>query len=199
MKDKASKKSPTKDEVSTENKEKNIEGVNTDNQDDDYVELSEENMELSVEERLVLIEQKAEANWDKYLRAVAELENVRKRALRDIENARKYALENFSRELLSVSDSLELAADSEDLDIESLRSGNKATLQLMISTMEQFGFEVIDPHGEPFDAECHEAISMQPSDQVEPGSVLTVFQKGYMLNKRLLRPARVIVASDPEK
>ena len=100
MKDKASKKSPTKDEVSTENKEKNIEGVNTDNQDDDYVELSEENMELSVEERLVLIEQKAEANWDKYLRAVAELENVRKRASRDIENARKYALENFSRELL---------------------------------------------------------------------------------------------------
>ena len=199
MKDKASKKSPTKDEVLTENKEKNIEGENNDNQDGDHVELSEENMELCVEERLILIEQKAEANWDKYLRAVAELENVRKRASRDIENARKYALENFSRELLSVSDSLELAADSEDLDIESLRSGNKATLQLMISTMEQFGFEVIDPHGEPFDAEYHEAISMQPSDQVEPGSVLTVFQKGYMLNKRLLRPARVIVASDPEK
>ena len=199
MKDKAGKESPTKDEILTENKEKNIEGENNDNQDGDHVELSEENMELSVEERLVLIEQKAEANWDKYLRAVAELENVRKRASRDIENARKYALENFSRELLSVSDSLELAADSEDLDIKSLRSGNKATLQLMISTMEQFGFEVIDPHGEPFDAEYHEAISMQPSDQVEPGSVLTVFQKGYMLNKRLLRPARVIVASDPEK
>ena len=199
MKDKAGKESPTKDEVLTENKEKNMEGENNDNQDGDHVELSEENMELSVEERLILIEQKAEANWDKYLRAVAELENVRKRASRDIENARKYALENFSRELLSVSDSLELAADSEDLDIKSLRSGNKATLQLMISTMEQFGFEVIDPHGEPFDAEYHEAISMQPSDQVEPGSVLTVFQKGYMLNKRLLRPARVIVASDPEK
>ena len=74
----------------------------------------------------------------------------------------------------------------------------KATLNLMLSTMEQFGFEVIDPHGEPFDAEYHEAMSMLPSEEVEPGSVLTVFQKGYMLNGRLLRPARVIVAADPK-
>lgn len=199
MKDKADTKSSLKDDTSTENKELNIETADIDEEDSKNNDQPEEIIELSPEEKLVLIEQKAEANWDKYLRAVAELENVRKRASRDIENARKFALENFSRELLAVSDSLELALDTEDLDIESLRSGNKATLQLMLSTMEQFGFEVIDPHGEPFDAEYHEAVSMQPSDQAEPGSVLTVFQKGYTLNKRLLRPARVVVASDPGK
>jgi len=199
MKDKADTKSSLKDDTSTENKELNIETADIDEEDSKNNDQPEEIIELSPEEKLVLIEQKAEANWDKYLRAVAELENVRKRASRDIENARKFALENFSRELLAVSDSLELALDTEDLDIESLRSGNKATLQLMLSTMEQFGFEVIDPHGEPFDAEYHEAVSMQPSDQAEPGSVLTVFQKGYTLNKRLLRPARVVVASDSGK
>ena len=199
MKDKADTKSSLKDDASTENKELNIETADIDEEDSKNNDQPEEIIELSPEEKLVLIEQKAEANWDKYLRAVAELENVRKRASRDIENARKFALENFSRELLAVSDSLELALDTEDLDIESLRSGNKATLQLMLSTMEQFGFEVIDPHGEPFDAEYHEAVSMQPSDQAEPGSVLTVFQKGYTLNKRLLRPARVVVASDSGK
>jgi len=199
MKDKADTKSSLKDDTSTENKELNIETADIDEEDSKNNDQPEEIIELSPEEKLVLIEQKAEANWDKYLRAVAELENVRKRASRDIENARKFALENFSRELLAVSDSLELALDTEDLDIESLRSGNKATLQLMLSTMEQFGFEVIDPHGEPFDAEYHEAVSMQPSDQADPGSVLTVFQKGYTLNKRLLRPARVVVASDSGK
>lgn len=197
MKDKAKKKSSSKSGDSIEDNKEILEAIDTDHQENDDG-LTEENLELSLEDKLESAEKKAEDNWDKYLRSVAEIENVRKRASRDVENARKFALENFSRELLSVSDSLELAVNSEDLDADSLRSGNEATLQLMISTMGQFGFEVIDPHGEPFDAEYHEAISMQPSDQVEPGSVITVFQKGYTLNKRLLRPARVIVASDPK-
>ena len=197
MKDKAKKKSSSKSGDSIEDNKEILEDIDTDHQENDD-RLTEENIELSLEDKLESAEKKAEDNWDKYLRSVAEIENVRKRASRDVENARKFALENFSRELLSVSDSLELAVNSEDLDADSLRSGNEATLQLMISTMGQFGFEVIDPHGEPFDAEYHEAISMQPSDQVEPGSVITVFQKGYTLNKRLLRPARVIVASDPK-
>jgi len=164
----------------------------------DQDENDAQSAELSLDEQLELMQEKADVNWDKYLRAVAELENVRKRASRDVENARKYALEGFAREFLVVNDSLELAANSEESNLESLQSGLKATLSLMLTTMEQFGFEVIDPHGEPFDAEYHEAMSMQPSDDVEPGSVLTVFQKGYMLNNRLLRPARVIVAADPE-
>ena len=198
MKGKANKKSPAKSDDSIEDNKEISEGISSDHQENDGDELIDEKLELSLEDKLELTEKKAEDNWDKYLRAVAELENVRKRVLRDVENARKFALESFSRELLSVSDSLELAVNSENLDADSLRSGNEATLQLMLSTMGQFGFEVIDPHGEPFDAEYHEAISMQPSDQVEPGSVITVFQKGYTLNKRLLRPARVIVASDPK-
>jgi molecular chaperone GrpE len=197
MKDKAKKKSSSKSGDSIEDNKEILEDIDTDQQENDDG-LIEESLELSLEDKLESAEKKAEDNWDKYLRSVAEIENVRKRASRDVENARKFALENFSRELLSVSDSLELAVNSEDLDADSLRSGNEATLQLMISTMGQFGFEVIDPHGEPFDAEYHEAISMQPSDQVEPGSVITVFQKGYTLNKRLLRPARVVVASDPK-
>jgi molecular chaperone GrpE len=198
MKGKANKKSPAKSDDSIEDNKEISEGISSDHQENDGDDLIDEKLELSLEDKLELTEKKAEDNWDKYLRAVAELENVRKRALRDVENARKFALESFSRELLSVSDSLELAVNSENLDADSLRSGNEATLQLMLSTMGQFGFEVIDPHGEPFDAEYHEAISMQPSDQVEPGSVITVFQKGYTLNKRLLRPARVVVAANSE-
>lgn len=141
---------------------------------------------------------KADANWDSYLRTAAELENVRKRALRDVENARKFALERFSSELLAVCDSLEmgLAAD-ENVKLSQLMTGSEATLQLLVSTMERFGVTEIDPLGEPFDPELHEAMTMQPSADVEPGSVLSVFQKGYTLNGRLLRPARVVVAQEP--
>lgn len=139
---------------------------------------------------------KADENWDRYLRTAAELDNVRKRAVRDVENARKFALENFSRDLLDVRDSLEMglaAADSADAD--ALREGSEATLKLLQSVMERFGVEQIDPTGEPFDPELHEAMTMQPSADAEPDSVLSVIQKGYSLNGRLLRPARVIVAA----
>jgi len=85
-------------------------------------------------------------------------------------------------------------AASENASVESLLEGSEATLKLLGSTMERFGIQVVDPEGEPFDPEVHEAISMLPSDDVEPGSVVTVVQKGYLLNGRLLRPAMVIVA-----
>jgi molecular chaperone GrpE len=140
----------------------------------------------------------ADENWDKYLRAVAELDNVRKRSQRDVDNARKFALERFCGELLAVRDSLELGLSAADqADVNALREGSEATLKLLESTMVQFGIVEIDPHGEPFDPELHEAMTMQPSTDMEPGSVLTVFQKGYMLNGRLLRPARVVVAAEP--
>jgi len=138
----------------------------------------------------------AEENWDRYLRTAAELENVRKRASRDVENAHRFALERFSRELLAVRDSLEMGIAAEGASVESLLEGSEATLKILGTTMQQFGIEVVDPAGEPFDPEFHEAISMQPSDDVEPGSVVTVVQKGYSLNGRLLRPAMVIVAAD---
>ena len=144
------------------------------------------------------LQAKVDENWDLYLRAAAEIENVRKRATRDVERARKYALENFSRELLDVKDSLEMGiAAAENADAESLLEGSQATLKVLAGTLERFGIEEVDPEGEPFDPELHEAMTMQPSSDVEPGSVLTVIQKGYTLNGRLLRPARVIVAAEP--
>ncbi len=142
----------------------------------------------------------ADENFDKYLRAAAELENVRKRTARDVENAHKFALERFCTELLAVKDSLEMGlAAADEADSHSLLEGKKATLKLLTATMERFGVVELNPEGEPFDPQEHEAMTMQPSADVEPGSVLTVFQKGYALNGRLLRPARVVVASDPPK
>ncbi len=138
---------------------------------------------------------KADENWERYVRAVAETENVRKRAARDVENARKFALERFGKELLAVTDGLEMAlAASENASVESLLEGSQATLKLLATTMERFGISTLDPEGEPFDPELHEAVSVQASDTAEPGSVLAVMQKGYVLNGRLLRPAMVIVA-----
>ena len=140
---------------------------------------------------------KAEENWERYLRTAAELENVRKRAARDVENAHKFALERFGKELLTVRDTLEMGlAAAEGASVESLIEGKNATLKLLTQTLERFGIVEVDPAGEPFDPELHEAISMQPSEDVEPGSVVTVVQKGYTLNGRLLRPAMVIVAAD---
>ena len=140
---------------------------------------------------------KAAENWDRYLRTAAELENVRKRAARDVENAHRYALERFGKELLAVKDSLEMGlAAAEKSSVEGLLEGSEATLKILTGTMLRFGIEEIDPAGEPFDPEFHEAISMQPSEDVEPGSVVKVVQKGYSLNGRLLRPAMVVVAAD---
>ena len=140
---------------------------------------------------------KAGENWERYLRAAAEVENVRKRATRDVENAHKFALERFGKELLSVRDSLEMGlAAADGASVESLLEGSTATLKLLEKTMQHFGIEVVNPEGEPFDPELHEAISMQPSEDVEPGSVAIVVQKGYSLNGRLLRPAMVVVAEE---
>ena len=151
----------------------------------------------SPEQALEAVQARADENWERYVRAAAELDNVRKRAARDVENAHKFALERFGKELLAVRDTLEMGlAAAEGASIESLIEGKEATLKLLTTVLQQFGIEEVDPAGEPFDPELHEAISMQPSDSAEPGSVLTVVQKGYTLNGRLLRPAMVIVASE---
>lgn len=147
------------------------------------------------ESSLAEAQAKADENWERYVRAVAETDNVRKRAARDVENAHKFAIERFGKELLAVTDGLEMAlAASDNASIESLLEGSRATLKLLGTTMERFGISAVDPEGEPFDPELHEAISVQPSDSVEPGTVVNVIQKGYVLNGRLLRPAMVIVA-----
>lgn len=150
-------------------------------------------------DELQALQAKADENWDKYLRTAAEMENVRKRAARDVEKAHKFALERFATELLAVCDSLEMAQGTDaDASVESMKEGSEATLKLLRSVLSRFDVEELDPHGEPFDPAVHEAMTMQPSADAEPGTVLTVFQKGYALNGRLLRPARVVVASEPQ-
>ncbi len=156
-----------------------------------------ENDPDAVADPLGELQAKADENWDRYLRAAAELENVRKRATRDVENAHKFALESFGRDLLAVKDSLEMGIQAaEQADVETLLAGKEATLKLLVATLERFGIEELDPEGEPFDPEFHEAMTMQPSDELEPGSVLSVIQKGYSLNGRLLRPAMVVVVAE---
>jgi molecular chaperone GrpE len=152
--------------------------------------------EASPEPDAAALQALADENWDRYLRAAAELENVRKRSVRDMENARKFALERFATELLAVRDSLEMGLQAaEAAGVADLIEGSRATLKQLVSTMERFGVVEVDPQGEAFDPTLHEAMTMQPSAEVEPNTVLTVFQKGYTLNGRLLRPARVVVAA----
>lgn len=137
----------------------------------------------------------AQENWNKYLRAVAELDNFRKRAARDVEQARKFGVERLAAELLAVVDSLEMGLEAGgSASAESLLEGKKATLRLLKATLEKFGIGEIDPAGDAFDPQLHEALSIQPAPEAPPGSVVTVVQKGYQLNGRLLRPARVVVA-----
>jgi molecular chaperone GrpE len=144
---------------------------------------------------------KADEHWKLYLGAHAEMENLRKRTERDVQNAHKFALERFFSELLPVRDSLEmgLAAASDVVDIAKLREGVDLTLKQLTAAMEKFGAYEINPDGARFDPNQHEAMAMVPTDQAEPNTVIQVVQKGYVLNERLIRPAKVIVAQAPPK
>lgn len=140
-------------------------------------------------------EESARTQRDLYMRAVAELDNVRKRAQRDIESAHRYALEGFAAELLPVRDGLELAVrQGANADAKTLLAGQEATLKLLDRAFDKYSIKTLDPAGEKFDPAQHEAILMQPSDTADAGTVLQVVQPGYELKGRLLRPARVIVA-----
>ena len=137
-------------------------------------------------------------NWNRYLRSVAELENVRKRAARDVEAARRAGVEKLASELLAIADTLEMGLESgATASAESLLAGKQATLRLLHAAFEKFSIEAVDPTGYRFDPQLHEAMSMQSSSTAEPNSVLAVLQKGYRIGDRLLRPARVIVAGEP--
>ena len=135
---------------------------------------------------------------DEKLRVFAELDNIRKRAQRDVEQAHRYALEKFAGELLPVKDSLDLGVENAGkADGAALAEGQAATQRLLAKAMEKAGITELNPVGEPFDANLHEAMAAQPSETAEPNSVLAVIQRGYTLNGRLLRAARVIVARSP--
>jgi molecular chaperone GrpE len=144
---------------------------------------------------LATAEESARSQRDQYLRAMAELDNVRKRAQRDIEGAHRYALEGFASELLAVRDGLEQAVrQGAQADAATVLAGQEATLKLLDRAFEKFSIKTLEPVGKKFDPAQHEAVLMQQSDSAEPDSVLQVVQTGYELKGRLLRPARVIVA-----
>ena len=151
----------------------------------------------SPEDALAEARRAAQENLDRALRAQAEIENVRRRAERDLAHAHKFALERFVSELLPVKDSLELglaASAEKGATTAGIAEGIELTLRMFEQAMEKFGIEPVDPAGDPFNPEFHQAMTMQESDTAASGTVLTVVQKGYRLNERLVRPAMVIVA-----
>ena len=148
------------------------------------------------------LQKQADENWDKVLRLQAEIDNLRKRTIKDIENTNKSSIERVFREILPFLDSFELGVlvdTSTKEGVETFIEGQNATFKLLQSVLERFSIETINPENMKYDAELHEVISMQDTDQVEHGYIVQVVQKGYRLNQRLLRPARVIVASEKEK
>lgn len=154
-----------------------------------------------LEAELAAARAEAEEQRNSHLRALADLDNLRKRTQRELENARKYGLERLASELLPVRDSLEagiVAADDPTTGGNALLEGAQATLKLLDAALAQFSIDVIDPHGEPFDPQYHEAMSIVEAPEAEPNSVVTVVQKGFRIHERLLRPARVLVSKPPE-
>ena len=147
----------------------------------------------SLEEMIRQAELKAEEHHDAWLRAKAETENVRRRAQEDIAKASKFAVERFAGELLAVKDSLEAALAADTPSVESMKSGTELTLKQLVAAFEKSGLKEINPLGEKFDPNFHQAISMVDSDQ-EANTVVTVLQKGYLIAERVLRPALVMVA-----
>ena len=200
-----------KEEVSEE--EKDTEEPKSESVDDDclndvpsnVVVDSEESSEKSEEEitvdSLSELEVQLEEMKDQVLRHQAEVQNVKRRAEQDVEKARKYALERFCNELLPIVDSLEMAilsASPDQEDSESILKGVKLTLKMFVDTLAKFNLEQIDPEGEPFDPELHQAVSMVENNEVEPNTVLSVMQRGYVLSGRLIRPAMVVVSKGSE-
>ena len=144
------------------------------------------------------LQEQLNAANDQLLRSQAEIQNIRRRAERDVESAHKFGLEKFANQLLPVVDNLQRALDAIDTNDESQKAiyeGIDLTLKSFLDVLAQFKIEAIDPSGEPFDADYHQAVSMVPNPDVEPNTVLEVFQKGYKLNGRLMRPAMVVVST----
>ncbi len=151
-------------------------------------------------EQLALATQKIEENRELVLRTQAEMENLRRRTEKEVQDARKFALERFAKDLLVVLDSLELgiqAASGESPEVAKLREGSELTLKQFLSVLEKFNVAPIDAQGQKFNPELHQAMAIEPNTDVEPNTVLRVFQKGYTLNDRLLRPAMVVIAQKP--
>lgn len=161
---------------------------------------SEQEGSLSIESltrELELAKQKAQESWDRLVRTQAEMENLRRRTEKDLQNAHKFGLENIIKELLPVVDSLELGIHSvagDNPEVTKLREGSELTLKQLLSVFEKFNCTVIDPMGDDFNPQIHQAMSMRKTVDSTPNTIVEVFQKGYLLNDRLVRPAMVVVA-----
>jgi molecular chaperone GrpE len=170
--------------------------------DNDQYELTTEQQRIAeLEEALLKAEATVLEQRDSVMRAKAEMENARRRADGEVEKARKFALERFAGELLPVADNLERAlmmADTDNDAIKPMLEGVDLTLKSFVNCIEKFGVKVVDPQGQAFNPEFHQAMSMQESAEFAPNTVMAVMQKGYELNGRLLRPAMVMVSRAPE-
>ena len=165
--------------------------------DENLADLSEEERKIiELEKALEDAEAKAAENLDLALRTKAEAENIRRRSENEVASARKYAIEKFAEELLAVVDSLEqgLQAKAEHEESKAMKEGLELTLKMTLSTLQKFGVEQLNPIEEVFDPQLHEAMTMVPSPDHEKNTIIDVFQKGYSLNGRIIRPARVVVA-----
>ena len=150
---------------------------------------------VALEEKLTLAEQQAHENWEKSVRAMAELDNVRRRSEREVANAHRYGVEKLITSLLPVVDSLEQALQLADKHADtSMHEGLELTMKIFLDALEKYDVNQLDPLGAIFDPQQHEAMSIQESADAPHNSVLAVFQKGYQLNDRVIRPARVVVA-----
>lgn len=162
--------------------------------------VEQEEADSEVGSAIAVLEERLAASKDQVLRLTAEMQNIRRRAEQDVEKAHKFALEKFALELLPVLDSLERGIEVSTGDHESIvaiREGMELTLKVFKDTLKRFQIDEVDPEGEPFNPETQQAMAMEPKDTVEPNTVIKVFQKGYLLNGRLLRPAMVVVSKAP--
>jgi len=169
------------------------EGVNNAQEEEAVLSSPEKNAD-SLEAQLENAQAKASENWELYVRAIAEMDNLRRRNTKDLESAHKFGIEKFVTELLPVLDSMVMGLATEDASAESLREGMALTMNMLEKMMEKLGIEEIDPLNEKFDAAKHQAMTVQPNADVEPNTVIAVMQKGYALNERLIRPAMVMVS-----
>ena len=155
-----------------------------------------------LKQELAEAKQQAHDNWDKAVRVQAEMENLRRRTQKDLEDAHKFALTSFAKALLPVYDSLVLglqAAIGDSEEVQKFREGSELTIKQFEALFPKFNILEIDPLGQVFSAAEHQAVLMQEIEGAEPNTVVNVFQKGYSLNGRLLRPAMVVVAKAAEK
>lgn len=175
--------------------EQNLDNQTPEENDSEQAEKAED-----LAARVQSLEEQLAAAQDQSLRVAAELQNIRRRAEQDIEKAHKFALEKFAGDLLAVADSLERGlelSNPNDEAVKPMREGVELTFKLLLDTLARHQLVQLDPQGEPFNPEHHQAMAMEESTHAEPGSVLKVFQKGYLLNGRLLRPAMVVVSKAP--